>query len=205
MKTQPGNRQGSISTVIASFLHFDLCFTLWVLLGALGIFIAQSLHLNSAQQGLLVAIPTLSGSLMRIPIGLLSDRLGGKRVGVGMLLFLFIPLLLGWLLPVNFPALIGIGLMLGVAGASFAVALPLASRWYPPTQQGLVMGVSAAGNIGTVMANLAAPTLAKAHGWHSVLGLAMIPLALKLEEGAESLNVAAAASIALYERRRARD
>jgi NNP family nitrate/nitrite transporter-like MFS transporter len=97
-----------------------------------------------------------------------------------MLLFLFIPLLLGWLIPVNFPALLGVGLMLGVAGASFAVALPLASRWYPPSQQGLVMGIAAAGNIGTVIANLFAPRLASIYGWHAVLGITMIPLAVIL-------------------------
>ncbi len=173
-------RPGSIPTVIASFLHFDTCFSVWVILGTLSIPISLSLHLSPAQQGLMVAIPTLSGSLFRFPIGLLSDRFSTKWVGVGMLLFLFIPLLLGWLIPVNFPALLGVGLMLGVAGASFAVALPLASRWYPPSQQGLVMGIAAAGNISTVVTNLAAPQLAKLYGWHAVLGIRMIPLAVIL-------------------------
>lgn len=173
-------RTGSPATVFASFLHFDLCFTIWVILGSLAVFITKDLHLTSAQQGLMVAIPTLGGSLTRFPMGLLGDRYNTKRVGTLMLIFLFIPLLLGWLLPVNFPAILAIGLMLGVAGASFAVALPLASRWYPPERQGLVMGIAAAGNIGTVTANLFAPTLAKTVGWHGVLGLAMIPLALVL-------------------------
>ncbi len=176
MQTSVSTDKRSAATVIASFLHFDLCFTLWVLLGSLSIFITKDLHLNAAQQGLMVAIPTLSGSLMRIVVGLLSDRFSGKRVGVAMLLFLFLPLLLGWLLPVNFAGMIGIGLLLGVAGASFAVALPLASRWYPPNRQGLVMGITAAGNIGTVVANLSAPSLAKAYGWHTVMGMAMLPL-----------------------------
>jgi NNP family nitrate/nitrite transporter-like MFS transporter len=173
-------RPGSILTVIASFLYFDTCFTIWVILGSLSVYISPSLHLNPAQQGLMVAIPTLSGSLLRFPIGLLSDRFSTKRVGIGTLLFLFIPLLLGWLLPVNFPALLGVGLMLGVAGSSFAVALPLASRWYPPSQQGLVMGIAAAGNIGTVIANLFAPRLANIYGWHAVLGITMVPLAVIL-------------------------
>ncbi|HLG76725.1 MAG TPA: MFS transporter [Ktedonobacteraceae bacterium] len=173
-------RPGSVATVIASFLHFDISFTIWVILGSLSVYITPTLHLMPAQQGLMVAIPTLSGSLMRIPMGLLSDRFSGKSVGTGMLLFLFLPLLVGWLLPVQLPGLIVVGLMLGVAGASFAVALPLASRWYPPSQQGLVMGISAAGNIGTVIANLFAPTLAKTFGWHAVLGFTMIPLALVL-------------------------
>jgi NNP family nitrate/nitrite transporter-like MFS transporter len=171
---------GSLATVFASFLHFDVCFMIWVMLGSLSVAIKNDLGLNAAQQGLLVAIPVLSGSLMRLPIGLLSDRYSGKWVGVGMLTFLFIPLLAGWLLPVQLPALICVGLLLGVAGSSFAVALPLASRWYPPSRQGLVMGVSAAGNLGTVIANAAAPSLAKSFGWHAVLGMAMIPLAVVL-------------------------
>jgi len=171
---------GSIPTVIASFLHFDTCFTIWVILSALSVYISPSLHLNAAQQGLMVAIPTLSGSLFRFPIGLLSDRFSTKWIGVGILLFLFIPLSLGWLIPMSFSALLGIGLMLGVAGASFAVTLPLASRWYPPSQQGLVMGIAAAGNIITVIANLFAPRLASIYGWHNVLGIAMIPLAMTL-------------------------
>src|SRR5258707_15040200 len=103
VSSQTVTRKGSPATVIASFLHFDLCFTIWVLIGALGVYITKDLHLNIFQQGLMVAIPTLSGALFRLPVGLLSDRIGGKRVGVAMLAFLFIPLLLGWLLPVNFP------------------------------------------------------------------------------------------------------
>jgi NNP family nitrate/nitrite transporter-like MFS transporter len=173
-------RSGSPSTVFASFLHFDLCFTVWVLLGALSVYITKDLGLNNAEKGLLVAIPTLSGSITRIFIGLLSDRFGGKIIGTVMLAFLFIPLLMGWLLPVNFPLVIVIGLLLGTAGASFAVALPLASHWYPPSQQGLVMGVAAAGNMGTVIANLFAPRLANLYGWHAVMGLAMIPVVLVL-------------------------
>ena len=180
MQTSASANKGSAITVFASFLHFDLCFTLWVLLGSLSIYITKDLHLNSVQQGLIVAIPTLSGSLMRIVMGMLSDRFGSKRTGDAMLLFLFLPLLLGWLLPVNFSGIIALGLMLGVVGSSFAVALPLASHWYPPSRQGLIMGITAAGNIGTVVANLLAPSLAKSYGWHAVMGLAMIPLTIVL-------------------------
>jgi NNP family nitrate/nitrite transporter-like MFS transporter len=172
--------QGHLPTLIASFIHFDLSFMLWVLLGALGIDITEGLGLNAAQKGLMVAAPILSGSLLRVPLGLLSDRIGGKRVGVAMLAFLFLPLTLGWLAGDSLPALLAIGLMLGTAGASFAVALPLASRWYPPHRQGLVMGIAAAGNSGTAITNLLAPRLAAHFGWHNVLGLAMIPLAIVL-------------------------
>jgi NNP family nitrate/nitrite transporter-like MFS transporter len=171
---------GHKPTVFAAFLHFDLSFMIWVLLGALGVSISESLGLSAAQKGLMVAIPILSGSLMRIPLGLLSDRFGGRRVGIGMLLALFVPLLIGWQAGTSLSVLYGVGLMLGVAGASFAVVLPLASRWYPPERQGLVMGIAAAGNSGTVVANLVAPRVAAIVGWHSVLALTMIPLAVVL-------------------------
>ena len=174
------NAYGHKPTVFAAFLHFDLSFMIWVLLGALGVSISEGLGLSAGQKGLMVAIPILSGSLMRIPLGLLSDRFGGRRVGLGMLLALFIPLLIGWQSGTSLGVLLGVGLMLGVAGASFAVVLPLASRWYPPERQGLVMGIAAAGNSGTVVANLAAPRIAAMVGWHNVLALTMIPLAIVL-------------------------
>ena len=180
MKTTVETREGHLPTLIASFLHFDLSFMLWVLLGALGIYIAEGAHLSPSQKGLMVAVPILSGSLLRLPLGLLGDRFGGKRIGVAMLALLFIPLALGLFASNSLSALIAIGLMLGTAGASFAVALPLASHWYPPARQGLVMGLAAAGNSGTVIANLLAPRIAAVVGWHNVLGLAMIPLALVL-------------------------
>ena len=171
---------GHKPTVLAAFLHFDLSFMIWVLLGALGVSISEGLGLSAGQKGLMVAIPILSGSLLRIPLGMLSDRFGGRRVGLAMLLALFIPLLIGWQSGTSLGVLVGVGLMLGVAGASFAVVLPLASRWYPPERQGLVMGIAAAGNSGTVVANLVAPRVAAAVGWHNVLALTMIPLAVVL-------------------------
>lgn len=176
----PQQSPGHLPTLIASFLHFDLSFMLWVLPGALGIFIAESAQLSPAQKGLVVAIPILSGSLLRVPLGLLSDRVGSKKVGTAMLVFLFIPLTLGWLAGDSLPTLLAVGLMLGTAGASFAVALPLASRWYPAHRQGFVMGIAAAGNSGTAIANLIAPRLANIVGWHNVLAWAMLPLALVL-------------------------
>lgn len=180
MRAEPRGPGGHLPTLFAAFLHFDMSFMLWVLLGALGIYIAETVGLSPAQKGLMVAVPILSGSLMRVPLGLLSDRLGGKRVGVAMLVFLFLPLVVGWRAGNGLPMLLAIGLMLGTAGASFAVALPLASRWYPAERQGLVMGIAAAGNSGTVIANLFAPRLANVVGWHNVLGLAMLPLAVVL-------------------------
>lgn len=149
-------------------------------MGALGVYISESLGISPAEKGLMVAAPVLTGSLLRVPLGVLGDRVGGKRVGVPLLAFLFVPLFLGWQMGDNLPMLLGVGLLLGTAGASFAVALPLASRWYSRDRQGLVMGIAAAGNSGTVIANLAAPRLADLVGWHNVFGLAMLPLALVL-------------------------
>jgi NNP family nitrate/nitrite transporter-like MFS transporter len=171
---------GHKPTVFAAFLHFDLSFMIWVLLGALGVSISESLGLSAAQKGLMVAVPILSGSVMRIPLGLLSDRFGGRRVGIAMLLALYVPLLIGWRTGTSLGVLIAVGLLLGVAGASFAVVLPLASRWYPPERQGLVMGIAAAGNSGTVVANLVAPRIAAMVGWHGVLALTTIPLTIVL-------------------------
>jgi NNP family nitrate/nitrite transporter-like MFS transporter len=173
-------RRGHWPTLVACFLHFDLSFMLWVLVGALGIFVAEEAHLGPAEKGLVVAVPILSGALLRFPMGLLADRAGGKRVGVAMLAFLFLPLTVGWLGGRGLPSLLAIGAMLGCAGASFAVALPLASRWYPPHRQGLAMGIAAAGNTGTVITNLVAPRLARVLGWHQVMALAMIPLLVVL-------------------------
>jgi NNP family nitrate/nitrite transporter-like MFS transporter len=99
-------------------------------------------------------------------------------VGLLLLAFLFAPLAIIWRGADTLPTLLAAGFMLGTAGASFAVALPLASRWYPPERQGLVMGIAAAGNSGTVLTNLFAPRLAEYIGWHGVFGFAMLPLAI---------------------------
>ncbi|MBI3401612.1 MAG: NarK/NasA family nitrate transporter [Acidobacteria bacterium] len=153
---------------------------LWVMLGALGVFVAEQVGLDAAQKGLLVAVPVLTGSLLRVPLGLLSDRIGGRRVGLAILVFLFAPLTLGWLAGNSVASIYVLGAMLGTAGASFSVVLPLASRWYPAERQGLVMGIAAAGNSGTVLANVFAPRLAMIIGWHGVFGLAILPLTIVL-------------------------
>lgn len=171
---------GHTPTLVASFLHFDVCFMLWVLLGALGVFLSDGIGLNAAQKGMMVAIPVLIGSVLRLPLGIISDRVGGRPVGIAMLLFLIGPLVAGWQWVSGASGIYALGAALGVAGGSFAVVLPLASRWYPAERQGLVMGIAAAGNSGTVIANLAAPRLAAHFGWHAVFGFALVPLACVL-------------------------
>jgi len=172
---------GHRPTLIAAFLYFDLAFMVWVLLGPLAPEIARDLDLNAAEKGLMVAVPTLAGALLRIVNGLLVDRIGPKLAGTISQVIVIVGLFTAWLTGVNsFAGTIALGLILGLAGASFAVALPLASRWYPPEHQGKAMGIAGMGNSGTVLASLFAPTVAKLFGWNAVLGLACIPLTIVL-------------------------
>jgi NNP family nitrate/nitrite transporter-like MFS transporter len=113
-------------------------------------------------------------------MGIAADRFGSRAVGAIGLALTLLPLAIGWLLADQLALVYLVGILLGVAGASFAVALPLASRWYPPEHQGLALGIAGAGNSGTVLASLFAPRLAEAYGWQAVFGLAMAPIALSL-------------------------
>jgi len=128
----------------------------------------------------LVGIPLLAAGFWRILLGVLVDRFGSKRVGVGSLCLTLLPLVIGWKFGTTYDSLAFVAFFLGLAGASFAVALPLASRWYPPHLQGLAMGIAGAGNSGTVLATVLAPILARSFGWHAVFGLLMIPVAVVL-------------------------
>jgi len=170
---------GHRPTLIAAFLYFDLAFMVWVLLGPLAPEIAKTLALTPAQKGLMVATPTLAGAILRVVNGLLVDRIGPKRSGAISQLIVIGGLFSAWAMGVNsFGGTLALGVILGFAGASFAIALPLASRWYPPEHQGKAMGIAGMGNSGTVLASLFAPMLAKAFGWNAVLGLACIPLTI---------------------------
>jgi len=173
-------RSGHWPTLLCSFLYFDTSFMVWTLMGALGVFIAEAFHLTPGQKGLLVAIPLLGGSILRVVLGIATDHFGPRKVGLAGLTATLIPLCWGWLHSTSIGDLVGIGLMLGVAGASFAVALPLASRWYPPQLQGLALGLAGAGNSGTVFAALFAPRLAEHFGWRAVFGMAAIPILITL-------------------------
>ena len=93
-------------------------------------------------KNLMLAVPLLGGSILRLVVGLLADRIGARRTGLIGMVLTAVPLLLGWLWVSSLPQMLLVGLMLGVSGASFAAALPLASRWYPPQHQGLAMGIA---------------------------------------------------------------
>ena len=170
-------KAGHPPTLLAAFLYFDLAFMVWVVLGPLGVQIASDLGLSAAQKGLMVATPVLAGALLRIVMGVMVDHLKPKMAGAIGQVVVIAALMVAWLVGVHsYEQVLLLGLFLGVAGASFAVALPLASRWYPPEHQGTALGIAGAGNSGTVLAALFAPTLAQAFGWQNVFGLALIPL-----------------------------
>lgn len=174
-------KAGHTPTLLSSFLYFDLSFMVWVLLGPLAVQIATDLHLTPAQKGLMVATPVLAGALLRIVMGVLVDQIKPKMAGLIGQLIVIASLLLAWLHGIQtFQHALLLGLGLGFAGAAFAVALPLASRWYPPEHQGTALGIAGAGNSGTVFAALFAPSLAVAYGWNNVFGLALIPLGIAL-------------------------
>jgi len=172
-------KAGHLPTLLSAFLYFDMSFMVWVLLGALGVQISADLALSPAQKGFMVALPVLAGALLRVVFGVLVDKFGPRRAGIIGQCIVISGLLAAWLMKIDtYQGTLALGVVLGVAGASFAVALPLASRWYPPQYQGIALGIAGAGNSGTVFASLFAPGLAKALGWNAVLGLAVIPLGI---------------------------
>ncbi len=172
---------GHKPTLFSAFLYFDLSFMVWVLLGPLAVQMATDLQLTPAQKGLMVATPVLAGALLRILMGVLVDHIKPKKAGLIGQIIVILSLLIAWLHGIeNFQQALLLGVGLGFAGASFAVALPLASRWYPPEHQGTALGIAGAGNSGTVFAALFAPGLAVAYGWNNVFGLALIPLGIAL-------------------------
>jgi MFS transporter, NNP family, nitrate/nitrite transporter len=177
MSTRPSFfTTGHFPTLLAALLYFDVSFMAWVLLGPLAPFLREDIGLTSTQQGLLVAIPLLGGSLFRPVFGALGDRIGGRRTGLLGLALTLVPLVIAWKGDPGLGMLYVLAFFLGIAGASFAVALPLASRWYPPEYQGLVMGIAGAGNSGSLIATLFAPRLAERFGWANTFGLMILPV-----------------------------
>ncbi len=170
-------KSGHRPTLLAAFLYFDVAFMVWVMLGPLAPIISAELGLDPAQKGMMVAVPTLAGAILRLVNGLLVDRIGPQRTGAIGQVIVIAGLAFAWWFGVStYEGTLAVGVVLGFAGASFAVALPLASRWYPPEHQGKAMGIAGMGNSGTVLASLFAALLANAYGWTNVFGLALIPL-----------------------------
>ena len=170
-------KSGHTPTLFAAFLYFDLSFMVWYILGPLAVQIATALELTAQQRGLMVATPILAGAVLRLLMGFLADRLSPKTAGLIGQVIVIVALFCAWQIGVkSYEQALLLGLFLGFAGAAFAVALPLASQWYPPQHQGKAMGIAGAGNSGTVLAALFAPGLAALFGWQNVFGWALIPL-----------------------------
>jgi NNP family nitrate/nitrite transporter-like MFS transporter len=170
-------KSGHWPTLVSAFLYFDVSFMVWTVLGPLGAQVGKSLSLSPQEKGVMVAFPILAGAVLRIVLGFAVDRFGAKRTGIVAQLIVAAGLAAAWQfgLPTYFSTLL-MGIVLGFAGASFAVALPQAGRWYPPHMQGLVLGLAGAGNVGVVLDSLIAPRLAAAFGWQNVFGWALIPV-----------------------------
>jgi MFS transporter, NNP family, nitrate/nitrite transporter len=173
-------KSGHAPTLFASFLYFDFCFAVWVLNGAMAPFISEAFHLSAAQKGFMVSVPILAGALMRFPLGVLSQYIGRKNAAMVEMGLIICALAGGYFFINSYDHVLAMGVLLGIAGASFGVALSLGSGWFPPKYKGLAMGIAGAGNSGTVLAVLFAPPLATAYGWQTVYGLAAMCMLLPM-------------------------
>jgi NNP family nitrate/nitrite transporter-like MFS transporter len=173
-------RSGHWPTLLASFLYFDFCFAIWVLNGAMAPFISESFGLDAAQKGFMVSVPILAGALMRFPLGVLAQYIGRKNAAMVEMGLIVVALAFGFLFVDSYDEVLAMGVLLGIAGASFGVALSLGSGWYPPRYKGLAMGIAGAGNSGTVLAVLFAPPLATAYGWTTVYAIAAATMLLPM-------------------------
>ena len=155
------------SVLIVSTWSFTVCFMVWMMFGVIGIPIKKMLDLNATQFGLLTATPVLTGSLIRVPLGIWTDRYGG-RVVMALLMAATVPAI--WLMAyaTEFWHFLAIGLFVGLAGGSFSVGTPYVARWFPKSQQGMAMGVYGAGNSGSAVNKFVAPVILVAFGWAAV-------------------------------------
>lgn len=155
------------SVVIMSTLAFTVCFMIWMMFAVIGIPIKENLGLNETQFGILVATPVLTGSLIRLPLGMWTDKFGGRIVFTVLMLATVIPI---WLITyaTEFWQFLVVGLFVGVAGGSFTVGIAYCARWFPKHQQGLAMGIFGAGNTGAAVTKLVAPIIVVGYGWTMV-------------------------------------
>ncbi|TDN63848.1 MFS transporter [Paraburkholderia sp. BL10I2N1] len=173
-------KSGDWRALLACFLYFDTGFTVWVLYGPLAPFIGKSVAMTQAEQGFLVAVPVLSAAILRVTLGNLYQSANGKRIALFGVALSAIPTIVLPLLPFvpSYTLLLVLGVFLGMGGASFSVALPMAGSNYPPKVQGLVLGLAAAGNIGAVLDGFLFPQLATHFGWQVAAGGALPLLAI---------------------------
>ncbi|WP_020206494.1 MULTISPECIES: MFS transporter [Cupriavidus] len=160
----------AIRVLAASTLAFTVCFMVWMMFGVIGIPIRKTLGLNATEFGLLTAVPVLTGSLVRVPLGFMTDRFGGRVVFFVLMLACVPPV---WLMSyaTQYWHFLLAGLFVGLAGGSFSVGTPYVARWFPKSRQGFAMGVFGAGNSGAAVNKFIAPALVMSFGW------AMVPRA----------------------------
>ncbi|GAA4345779.1 nitrate/nitrite transporter [Variovorax defluvii] len=154
----------ALAVLMVSTLAFTVCFMVWMMFGVIGIPIKKALDLNATEFGLLTATPVLTGSLIRVPLGIWTDKYGG-RIVMALLMALTVPAI--WLMSyaTAYWHFLVIGLFVGLAGGSFSVGTPYVARWYPKNRQGFAMGVYGAGNSGAAVNKFIAPALVVAFGW----------------------------------------
>ncbi|WP_255632081.1 nitrate/nitrite transporter [Rhodoferax sp. U2-2l] len=157
----------ALSVLIVSTLAFTVCFMVWMMFAVIGIPIKKTLDLNSTQFGLLMATPVLTGSLVRVPLGIWTDKFGG-RIVMTLLMASTVPAI--WLMSyaTEYWQYLTIGLFVGLAGGSFSVGTPYVARWFPKKQQGFAMGIYGAGNSGAAVNKFLAPALVVGFGWTMV-------------------------------------
>src|SRR5262245_13427545 len=155
------------SVLTASTISFTVCFMVWMMFAVIGIPIKETLGLNETQFGVLVATPVLTGSLIRLPLGMWTDRYGGRIVFAILMLSTVIPVwMISW--STEYWQFLMAGLFVGVAGGSFTVGIAYCARWFPRNRQGLAMGIFGVGNTGAAVTKLVAPSIVVAYGWAMV-------------------------------------
>lgn len=169
-------KAGHAPTLFASFLYFTYCCGVWVTNGAMAPFIQESMQLSPAQMGFMLSVPIFAGAIMRFPLGVIAQYIGRKNATLVEMGGIAIALSFGYFFVDTFNDLLAMGVLLGIAGASFGVALSLGSGSFPARYKGLAMGLVGAGNVGTSISALMAPQLAMAYGWKAVYGIAAIGL-----------------------------
>ena len=171
-------KSGHAPTLWSSFLYFGFSCAVWVINGAMAPFIRDSFQLTPTQMGMMLSIPIFAGALMRFPLGILAQYIGRKNATLVEMAGIFLAMGYGYLFVHDYGDLLAMGILLGVAGASFGVALSLGSGSFPPRYKGLAMGIVGAGNVGTAVAALLAPALAQKFGWQAVYGFAAVSVAV---------------------------
>lgn len=166
---------GNLKVLVLATIAFATCFAGWTLFSPLAAYLKVEFKLSSTAVGLLLATPVLLGSVARVPIGVLTDKFGGRRVFSLLLLFGFFPMFMASFAH-SYGFLLVCGFFFGIIGTSFAIGIPQVSQWYPKEKQGLALGIYGVGNIGSAAATFGAPFLAESLGWNKVFMIYAIPL-----------------------------